>query len=675
MQHDRPSGHSDNASSDKPPERNFIDGVYADWNLSFGTIVESINDGILVCDISGEIRYVNPRMAQMVGYTQHEAVGQTIFDLMDDQWAERARCRLERRRQGIEESFDHKFRHRDGSPVWGLVSAKPLCDDDGRPFGSLVAIQDISRRREMEQKLTQARRRAEEASEAKSEFLANMSHEIRTPMNGILGMLELLDDAELGPERRDYVRIARETADGLLQLIDDILDVSKIEAHQLELRHIDFSLAEELGGTLQTLVQQAADKGLELVYRLDPKIPEYVTGDPDRLRQVVINLVKNAIKFTDDGEVSVKVDVRRRQQECVELHFAVTDTGPGIEPEAQEAIFEAFHQERTEMSHRREGTGLGLTIAAQIVDLMDGDIWLDSAPGEGSTFHFTAQFGISTSTSSAGTDQVRALEGIEVLVVDDNPINQKFFEAVFQSWKMRPTVVADAASALRAVEERSPELIAIDLELRDRPGTEVADEIRQRPQMDGVPMLLLSSRGTVMECEELRAAGFFDQLLTPVRPSSLLEAVLRALDIESDDGDDESVDVDAPAVARIDVLLAEDNPVNQQVTRALLEKRDHRVTVVDDGQKAVDALADGGDFDLVLMDIEMPEMDGYQATQAIRRREEQRGDDPIPIVALTAHAMSGDRQKVLEAGMDDYLAKPVSADDLYATLVRCCDNR
>ena len=664
-----PDGHGQVEGGDFDAADRFFQEECRRWNLTFATIVESINDGILVVNFDGGILYVNPTMADILGYEQNEVIQRQVFEFMEPEWESKIRAKLERRRQGIEDKYDHQVLHRDGSVRWLRISATPLCDPSGNPKASLVAAQDITARRQMEHELVAARREAEKANRAKSEFLANMSHEIRTPMNGVLGMLDLLETAELDREHQAYLEVARQAAKGLLLLINDILDFSKIEARLLELYEQEFSLGEVVAVTLQTLAPEAESKGLELSYHIDEDIPPRLVGDGDRLRQVIINLAKNAVKFTDQGGVWVIAEMVEQSDEEAVLQIAVSDTGQGIAEDKQDVIFEAFKQVDTTSTRKYGGTGLGLTIAAQLVKLMGGRIWLESKEGKGSTFYFTIRL---KQAESAGRSQEKGpLSGVAVLAVESNAINRRFLDTMLNKWGMEVTLAEDEAAAraqLKAAQadERSFDLVIIDLDLPRDGGMKLLGDLRKRFSTEEVGVILTSPHTEHISRKTLDQKGASARLLKPLRPSALLEAICGALNLDEriiEEQDSAKGPPPAPG-RRLRVLLAEDNPVNQRVTMGLLERRHHEVVLAQNGREAVEILADDPDFDLVLMDIQMPVMDGYQATAAIRKQEEGR-DRHIPIVALTAHAMTGDREKILEAGMDHYLSKPVSADKLY----------
>jgi PAS domain S-box-containing protein len=648
-------------------------------------VIDAIPANIFLKDRNGTWLLVNRAMSSTYGLTIEEMTGTTQQELGRRRGVPPAEVErfLASDRQVIDTGqpvfVAEEPRTIDGRLRWVQTTKVPL-EVEGVGRCVLGVSADITARKEMEDELQRAKVAAEQAARAKSEFLANMSHEIRTPMNGIIGMTDLALDTDLTPEQREYLGMVQSSAGSLLSLLNDILDFSKIEAGKLDFEMIEFSLRDLVDDTLKALGFRAHEKGLELACHIRPDVPDALLGDPTRLRQVLVNLVGNAIKFTATGEVVVRVKTDTEDDDSVVLHVAVTDTGPGIPSDKQRAIFEEFTQADSSMTRTHGGTGLGLAISSRLVEMMGGRIQVESDAGRGSTFYFNPRFALQKSPpAKASPVELEMLHGLAVLVVDDNATNRRVLQDVLVGWHMKPVLTDGGQTALAAMEqarlERRPfPLVILDAQMPDMDGFTVAEAIKHDPKLTGSVVIMLTSAGLREDAARCRALGIKAYLSKPIRRSDLLSAITTVLAAQV--GAHGAVEAAPPplvtrhtlreSLGRLQILLAEDNAVNQVLAVRLLEKRGHTVIVTGTGTAAVEAW-EKQRFDLILMDVQMPEMDGLEATSAIRKREKASGSH-IPIIGLTAHAMAGYKEQCLEAGMDAYLSKPLQVKDLFAAI-------
>ncbi|MGD8947952.1 MAG: response regulator [Desulfobacterales bacterium] len=638
----------------------------------YRTIIETTPDGYYEVDLAGTFTFLNDAMCNIFGYSRQEMSGmntRTYLDKADSENLDKSFSRVLETGEPVT-SLSWTLVGHDGSDRFVESSVSLIKDTKGQPIGFSGFVRDVTERRRAEA-LYREKLSAEAANRTKSEFLASMSHEIRTPLNSIIGLVDLTLQSGLRPDQREDLDVVKSSAYSLLSIINNILDFSKIEAGKLDFEEAPFSFKNTIDDSLRIMAMKAHVKGIELAYRIAPKVPDRLLGDPTRLRQVLLNLVDNAIKFTDKGEVIVYVASKKPSDLDVILHISVVDTGIGISKEKQRRIFTAYDQGDTSISRRFGGTGLGLAVSAQLVNLMGGSINVKSRPGEGSRFRFTARF--KRQLGEALPDAAAAqtdLSDVNVMVVDDNASHRKILKELLKEWQMRPLLVSDAAAAqnmlTQAVSDGDPiKLMLIDSDMPDSDGFTLADW-KMRQEMTETKVIMMLTFPHLKRKEELKGLGITAGVVKPVGPAELYRAILNALEIEklptkaADNAPEYASRIPSHSLK---LLVAEDTPFNQKFIMRLLERWKHQATLVENGRQVLDTLQNET-FDLILMDVQMPEMDGLEATKVVREHELTTGAH-IPIIAMTAHAVKGDRERCLEAGMDEYISKPIDSDKLF----------
>lgn len=642
----------------------------------------------VITDTQGLIEFVNPKFTELTGYTAEEAIGQNPRILNAGQTPPEIFVELWKTiASGNTWKGEVLNKAKDGTLFWEISSISPLYDDHGVITHYLAVKEDITEKKLISDQLIVAKEKAEAATDAKSSFLSTMSHEIRTPMNGVIGMTSLLLDTELNTEQREYTEIVRKSAENLLTIINEILDFSKIEAGKLDLETLDFDLRPTIEDTAELLAFRAADKGLELICSIEPDVPSFLKGDPGRLRQIIINLVGNAIKFTTQGEIVINVSISKEQDGAATILIKISDTGIGIPAEKLDTVFTPFTQAEVSTSRTYGGTGLGLTICKQLAELMGGEVGVTSEIGKGSTFWFTAVFEKQSmqadSAAKRATAALRAdISGIKILVVTNNVTNRTLVTTLLNQWDCHCETAADGKSSLtllqQAVQRKDPfSLVLMDQNIPDMDGRELGSRIKGDPLLKTTLLVMLTAAGQRGDAAALKQIGFDGYLAKPVRAKQFHDCIALVLGRNVDAPESDSLRKPQGIITRhtvaeftenrIRILLAEDNVINQKVAQSMLSKLGYKTDVVANGLEALRAL-EMIDYDLVLMDCRMPEMDGLEATAKIRDNATRVQNHGVPIIAMTANAMNSDRDACFAAGMNDFLTKPVRKEALAEVL-------
>ncbi len=653
-------------------ERKIAEAALRQSEEKYRNIIETTEDGYYEVDKAGNINFFNDSLCKILGYTQYEMLESNKRMLLDRKGSTK-----------VFKAFNDVYRtgkpvkalgwllvREDGSQCFVEASVSLLRDSKGQPTGFSGFLRDVTERKKAET-LQQAKVAAEAANRAKSDFLARMSHEIRTPLNSIIGLVELMLETDLNPQQREDLDVVISSAYALLSIINNILDFSKIEAGKLELEEIAFNPREAMGESLRIMAMKAHEKGLELAYRVGPNVPDRLVGDPARFRQVILNLVDNAVKFTDKGEIVVDVTREQHPEAGTYLHISVKDTGIGIPKEEQAGIFKAFQQAEASTPRRFGGTGLGLAVTGQLVRLMGGRIWVESEAGQGCNFHFTSRFkGLQERLKPKEEIPFTDLKNVKVLVVEDSDTSREIILETLRNLEMTPLAAANIEEAKEILTQDEPigapvDLILLDSSMPDTDGFSLARWLKNQKNLKCkvIMMLTFPHLRTSIDFQDL---GIATTIMKPIRRSDLLAAIMYALEIEKP----ELKAYESAAQKRprktdrpLKILVAEDTPFNQKFILRLLGRWGHQTVLVENGHQVLEEFSEN-EFDLVIMDVQMPEMDGYDATRAIRELEKNTGGH-IPIIAITAHALKGDRERCLETGMDEYVSKPISSDKLF----------